>query len=50
MDFSEDSHVRVACVFPPRSSFLSGSADVSAELFSELLTINLLKLEKVGSL
>ncbi|XP_012713064.2 GRAM domain-containing protein 2B isoform X1 [Fundulus heteroclitus] len=29
------------------SSFLPGSADVNTELFSELLTINLLKLEKV---
>ncbi|KAM4745494.1 LOW QUALITY PROTEIN: GRAM domain-containing protein 2B [Anableps anableps] len=29
------------------SSFLSGSPDVKTELFSELLTINLLKLEKV---
>ncbi|MED6279230.1 hypothetical protein CHARACLAT_032412, partial [Characodon lateralis] len=29
------------------SSFLSQSADVNTELFSELLTINLLKLEKV---
>ncbi|XP_054895437.1 GRAM domain-containing protein 2B isoform X2 [Poeciliopsis prolifica] len=29
------------------SSFLSGSPDLNTELFSELLTINLLKLEKV---
>ncbi|XP_027890008.1 GRAM domain-containing protein 2B isoform X2 [Xiphophorus couchianus] len=33
--------------FTHHDSFLSGSPDVNTELFSELLTINLLKLEKV---
>lgn len=35
------------CAAFPRNDFLRGS-DVNTELFSELLTINLMKLEKVS--
>lgn len=34
--------------FPPRSDFLRSNSDLNTKFFSELLTINLMKLEKVS--
>jgi len=41
--------IPTGCILPfLRNGFLSGSADTNTEIFSEVLTINLLKLERVG--